>query len=73
MMQVYHIHELLWKAPTVFTEWTVIHWSNVGPDLGVGRGGRLGLRSGPRSQVGLRAAPILLWPSLPHATDKINI
>jgi len=46
MMQIYHVSELLWKAPTVFTEWTVIHWSNCGPDLGVGRGGRLGVEIG---------------------------
>jgi hypothetical protein len=45
MMQIYHIHELLLKAPA-HSQVDGIHWSNVGPDLGVGRGGRLGVEIG---------------------------
>jgi hypothetical protein len=38
----------------------VIHWSNVDPDLGGRTLGGVGVRSGPRSRLGLRAALTLL-------------
>jgi hypothetical protein len=42
MMQIYHVRELLWKAPTVFTEWTSFIGVIAAPTSGSDAGERLG-------------------------------
>jgi hypothetical protein len=71
MMQIYHVRELLWKAPTVFTEWTSFIGVIAAPTSGWDVGGVWGVEIGAAlSRVGLRAAPILLWHSFPNATGQ---
>jgi hypothetical protein len=59
-MQIYHIHKLLWKAPTVFTEWTSFIGVTAAPTSGWDAGERLGVEIGAAlSRVGLESGPDL--------------
>jgi hypothetical protein len=46
MMQIYHVRELLWKAPTVFTEWMSFIGVIAAPTSGWDAGGVWGVEIG---------------------------